>query len=173
MTDLKALQFPIGEFVSPENVTDAEYAAAVAIIANFPKVLRQALSQATDIQLDTPYRPDGWTVRQVVHHLADSHINSFTRIKLALTETQPTIKPYDEAAWANLPDATTRIDSSLLLLEGLHERWTLLMQSLTAAQKRATFYHPDWKHVWVLQEVMVFYAWHCEHHLAHIKLVVK
>src|SRR5579863_10010151 len=125
------LRYPIGKFQSLENVTDTQRRAFIAAIAEAPEKLRAAIAGLKDAQLDTPYRPGGWTVRQVVHHVPDSHMNSYVRFKLALTEDEPTIKPYDEARWAELADAKTAcIETSLALLDSLHERWVLLLRSL-------------------------------------------
>jgi hypothetical protein len=126
------------------------------------------VSGLSEAQLDTPYRPSGWTVRQVVHHLPDSHLNSYTRCRLALTEDAPTIKPYDEAAWAELSDAKTGpIAPSIALLEGLHARWTCLLRGLSDAEFARTFRHPELGEV-RLDWTAGLYAWHCSHHLAHI-----
>jgi hypothetical protein len=121
------------------------------------------------MQLDTPYRPGGWTVRQVVHHLPDSHLHAYTRIKLALTEEEPTIKPYEEARWAELPDARTGpIDPSLALLESLHQRWLLLLRQLRPSDFERRFRHPEHNRMFALDETIALYAWHGRHHVAHI-----
>ncbi|MEH7748645.1 putative metal-dependent hydrolase, partial [Neobacillus drentensis] len=136
-------------------------------IEGLPRLLRDALKDLNNEQLDTPYRSGGWTVRQVIHHLADSHMNAFVRFKLALTEENPVIKPYDETKWAELPDYKLPIDTSLLLLETLHQRWTNLLRSLTPADMEKTFIHPDSGEVSVGENIGI-YAWHGRHHLAHI-----
>jgi hypothetical protein len=167
--NIESLKFPIGHFKQPETVTPEIFADWVKIIADFPKRLIEATDGLTEQQLDTPYRPEGWTVRQVVHHCADSHLNSFVRFKLALTEDNPTIKPYFEERWALLPDGKTlTISSSLKLLEGLHERWAVLLGALTEAERQRTFFHPEHQQEFVLEQYVGFYAWHCSHHLAHI-----
>lgn len=137
-------------------------------MADAPARLRAAVSGLSEPQLDTPYRPGGWTVRQVVHHLPDSHINSYVRFKLALTEDTPTIKPYDEALWAKLPDAVaTPIETSLRLMEGLHGRWVGLLESMSDTDFSRAFRHPEIGMV-RLDQNLALYAWHGKHHVAHI-----
>ena len=140
MTDL---QYPIGRFSFPESTTAAQRQAWIREIARTPRDLRAAVAGLSEEQLDTPYRPGGWTVRQVVHHVPDSHMNAFIRFKLALTEDQPTIKPYDEARWAVLPDATLPVEPSLDLLEALHLRWVRLLESMSERDYQRTFVHPE------------------------------
>jgi hypothetical protein len=166
--DLQRLRFPIGEHQAPEQIGAPQLAAAIDDIADFPRLLRQAVEHLSDADLDTRYRPGGWTLRQVVHHCADSHSNSYTRFKLALTEDRPTIKPYDEALWAELPDSLMPIAPSLNLLEGLHARWAVLLRALAPLDFRRPFLHPEHGRDMHLDEVTLFYAWHCRHHLAHI-----
>ncbi|HLV93810.1 MAG TPA: bacillithiol transferase BstA [Candidatus Acidoferrales bacterium] len=161
------LRYPIGKFKKTEGVSDAQRTALIAAIAEAPAKLRAAATGLTEEQLDTPYRPGGWTVRQVVHHVPDSHMNSLVRFKLALTENEPTIKPYDEARWAELADAKGPIEPSLLLLENLHERWLVLLKSLKAADWQRTFRHPE-RGTMTLEETLQLYAWHGRHHVAHI-----
>lgn len=162
------LRYPIGRFQRPASVSETERNAAIDAIAALPLQLRAAVQGWTDPQFDTPYRPDGWTVRQLLHHIPESHMNSFVRCKLALTEAEPVIKPYDEAAWANLPDATTApVDLSLSLLDFLHQRWVLLLRSLDAVQWKRAFRHPDLG-LMPLDVNVALYAWHGRHHLAHI-----
>jgi DinB superfamily len=122
----------------------------------------------TPLQFDTPYRPGGWTVRQVIHHLPDSHMNGYVRFKLALTEDAPAIKPYDEALWANLPDVRTApVETSLMLLEALHQRWVALLESMSDAEFARVFHHPEVGKL-NLEQYLAGYAWHCKHHVAHI-----
>jgi hypothetical protein len=138
-------------------------------IAAAPGRLRAAVSGLTPPQLDTPYRDNGWTVRQVVHHIPDSHLNAYTRIKLALTEDEPTIKPYEEARWAELPDARGGdIEPSLSLLEFLHQRWLLLLRQLSSNDFDRRFRHPEHGRIFGLNEALAMYAWHGRHHVAHI-----
>lgn len=166
MTDLR---YPIGPFAYTGEMTDARRAACVARIAAAPAHIRAAVAGLDDPQLDTPYRPGGWTVRQVVHHLADSHLNAYTRIRLALTEETPTIKPYDETRWAELPDARTLpVEVSLGLLDGLHARWVGLLGQLGAADGARGFHHPEHGRVMTVDELFAFYAWHGDHHAAHV-----
>ena len=141
---------------------------AMAQIAEAPAKLRAAIRGLSDAQLDTPYREGGWTVRQVVHHVPDSHMNAYVRLRLALTEEQPTIKPYEEAKWAELEDARRApVEMSLALLEPLHERWVRLLRSLRAADFSRTFAHPE-HGVRTLDWLLLVYAWHGAHHTAHI-----
>src|SRR5688572_6189657 len=132
--DLEQLRYPLGQFTEVVPFTAAGRSAAIAQLAALPAQARSAVDGLADAQLDAPYRPDGWTVRQVVHHLADSHMNAFIRIKLALTEENPVIKPYDENAWATLPDSQLPVHYSLDILEGVHERWVTTCSSLTEEQ---------------------------------------
>jgi hypothetical protein len=163
------LRYPIGRFQRPEVVSESDRQNAVESIAGLPAQMRAAVSGWKTDQLDTPYRPDGWTVRQLLHHVPESHMNSYIRFKLALTEDEPLIKPYDEDAWARLPDATTApVDLSLDLLDTLHQRWVLLLRSMTAEQWNRTFRHPE-VGVVRLDVNALLYSWHGKHHLAHIK----
>jgi uncharacterized damage-inducible protein DinB len=162
------LRFPVGRFQRPVSLSDEQRAAAIAAIAAAPAKLRAAVRGLSESQLDTPYRPDGWTVRQVVHHVPDSHSNALTRFKLALTESTPTIKPYDEAAWANLGDVrTTPVETSLVLLEALHDRWVRLLHSIAPADFDRTLNHPE-NGLMNLHQLLALYAWHGEHHVAHV-----
>ncbi|MBC8084118.1 MAG: bacillithiol transferase BstA [Hymenobacter sp.] len=164
------LRYPIGHPMLPTGPLDAGGRTAhVAHIALLPDQVRAAVTGLSAAQLDTPYRPGGWTVRQVIHHLPDSHLNCYTRFRLALTEAHPTVRPYDEQAWAELPDiAATPPAVSLALLEALHIRWTLLLRHLDDEQWQRTFYHPGMQRDFTLDQALVQYAWHGRHHLAHI-----
>jgi len=162
------LRFPTGRFQRPERVTDAQRAQAIAIIEATPRKLRDAVAGLSDTQLDTPYRPDGWTVRQVVHHVPDSHMNAYIRFKLALTENEPTIKPYAEAQWAALPDSrTTPVETSLAMLDTLHERWMHVLRAMQPADFSRTLMHPE-NGVMTLDHLLAMYAWHGPHHTAHV-----
>lgn len=162
------LRYPIGRFQRPASITAENRAAWIDEIAGLPRLLSKAVAGLKDLELDTPYRPDGWTVRQVVHHVADSHINSYVRFRLAMTEDVPTIKPYDEAAWAGLADAkVARVELSLHLLEALHSRWVIFLQSLKSADLTRTFKHPE-RGEMSLELALALYAWHGRHHVAHI-----
>lgn len=163
------LKFPIGEYRKHELITPVLREQFIGDIKTFPTRIKAATAQLTDAQLDTPYREGGWTIRQVVQHCADSHSNSLTRFKLALTEDRPVIKPYLEALWAELSDSKTMpLEPAFKMLEGIHERWVVLLQSLTEEQLQRTFIHPESKREITLDENMAIYAWHCNHHLAHV-----
>ena len=162
------LRYPIGKFSYSGPPTDDQRRALLDDIARTPENLRSAVKGATDAQIDTPYRPGGWTVRQVVHHVPDSHMNAVIRFKLALTEDEPTIKPYAEDRWAELADTkATPLEVSLALLESLHDRWVWLLRSLTPADWKRTFRHPEIG-VMSLEKTLAMYAWHGRHHVAHV-----
>ncbi len=161
-------RYPIGSFTPVLPATPALRHASVEAIAALPERLRAAVAGLADPQLDTPYRDGGWTVRQVVHHLADSHMNGFIRVKLALTEDQPTIKPYDETAWARLADARLPIDVSLNLIDALHRRWAAIYAAMTPADFDRPFVHPELGSPQTLDRHVQNYAWHGRHHVAHI-----
>ncbi len=162
------LSYPIGKFEYSGSSTDADRARYIEEIAATPHRLRSAVSGLTAAQLDTPYRPGGWTVRQVVHHLPDSHLNAYVRFKLALTEDEPLIKTYEEALWAETPEIkSTPIETSLMLLESLHLRWVELLQKLTPADYQRKLRHPEMGTM-ALDRYLAMYAWHGNHHIAHI-----
>jgi len=162
------LRFPIGRYQAPATITSEQRGEWIQTLALAPAKLRASVDKLSQEQLDTPYRPDGWTVRQVVHHLPDSHMNAYVRFRLALTEVEPTIKPYDEKLWAELPDAkASAISASLELLDGLHGRWVALLGALTPQQFQRTLRHPEIGLI-TLEWTLGLYAWHCNHHLAHI-----
>lgn len=165
MTDLR---FPIGKFHFDGPLTNEQKEHAIDAIASTPANLRRAVKSLSESQLDTPYRPEGWTVRQVVHHMPDSHLNSYVRFKLALTEDEPTIKPYAEDRWAELADTKqTPIAVSLTLLDSLHDRWVRLLRSFGAEEWKRTFRHPELGTT-TLEKALAIYAWHGKHHVAHI-----
>ena len=162
------LRYPIGKFHFDGTLSDEQKQAFLDEIARTPANLRAAVKGLSEVQLDTPYRPDGWTVRQVVHHIPDSHLNSYVRFKLALTEDEPTIKPYAEDRWAELADTkSTPIEVSLTLLESLHDRWIRLLRSLSQEDWKRTFRHPDLGAM-TLEKSLALYAWHGRHHVAHV-----
>lgn len=173
-TELEVLRYPIGRFKKPETLTDKNISEFIKPLSNFPQRLRKETEHLTDEQLNTPYRPEGWTVRQVVHHCADSHINAYTRFKLTLTEDTPTIKPYFETRWAKLPDGKTLpIEPSLKLLEGLHARWANMLKSLSDKELKRTLINPESNITYRLDVMTALYTWHCNHHLAHITELKK
>lgn len=165
MTDLR---YPVGPFVAPATFAAADRAAAITTLAELPARMRLACAGLTEAQLDTPYRPGGWTVRQVVHHTADSHINAYLRTKFALSDDQPTIRPYPEAIWAEMADAKAApVTMSLTLLDALHGRWVLLLGSLAAERFARTLLHPE-RGPMTIDDVLAMYAWHSRHHTAHV-----
>ncbi|UTR13127.1 bacillithiol transferase BstA [Salipaludibacillus sp. LMS25] len=163
---MEDLRYPIGQF-EENSYTLEQVNRWIEEIAHLPEQLKTAVRGLNDHQLDTPYRHGGWTVRQVVHHLPDSHMNAYIRFKWALTEDQPTIKPYMEAKWAELPDASMPIDVSLALLDALHNRWATFLTSLEPTDLEKTFSHPEAGTVKLGVNIGI-YAWHGRHHLAHI-----
>ena len=162
------VRYPIGTFNLKSAPSSEEITSAIDAISEAPAKLRAAVEGLSSEQLDTPYRPGGWTIRQVVHHVPDSHLNSYCRFKLALTEDEPTIKPYHEDRWAELEDSrATPTEVSLALLESLHKRWVLLLNSLGPDDFKRTFRHPELGVVSLAQNVCL-YGWHGRHHVAHI-----
>ena len=162
------LRYPIGKFNATDTLSDEQRARCIREITEAPAALRAAIAGLSEDQLNTPYRPEGWTVRQVVHHLPDSHLNAYIRFKLTVTETEPTVKPYAEALWAELIDGRTAdIGISLTLLDSLHTRWVMFLKSLKPAEFERKLTHPEIGFIrlhWLLQE----YAWHGRHHVAQI-----
>lgn len=161
------LSYPIGKFDKIFEVTPELKREFINEIAALPIKLKNSVKDLSDEQLNTPYRLEGWTVRQTIHHIADSHLNSIIRFKLALTEDAPTIRPYYEDRWAKLDDSFLPIDSSMKIIEGLHERWTTLLNSMTDEEFQRKLTHPD-SGEWTLEEFLGLYAWHGKHHTAHI-----
>ena len=165
-------QYPIGDFKAPVSYTPEDLRKWTTTIKEFPGRLRQAIMNLNEKQLDTPYRTGGWTIRQVVHHCADSHINSLMRFKWALTEDNPTVKPYEEADWALLPDYRLPVESSLKILEGVHQHWVALLESFNEEQWERTFMRPSGEKI-PLKKALALYHWHSKHHLAHVTETVK
>ncbi len=166
---IEALRYPIGRFVSPEKISASERAKLIEEIAAAPAALRAAVKGLSEAQLESPYREGGWTIRQLVHHVADSHINAYVRMKLALTEDEPRITTYMEDKWAELPDSrAVPLETSLRLLESVQERWVSIMRSMTDAQWQRVYMHPDLGR-YPLDRQAALYAWHGKHHVAHIK----
>jgi uncharacterized damage-inducible protein DinB len=167
------LRYPIGKFSYDGPLSEEQKRAFLDDLAQTPKNLRAAVQGLSEAQLDTPYRRGGWTVRQVVHHVPDSHLNSYVRFKLALTEDEPTIKPYAEDRWAQLADTkATPVEVSLTLLESLHDRWVRLLRSLTQDEWKRTFRHPE-VGAMNLEKTLALYAWHGRHHVAHVTALRK
>ncbi len=163
------LRYPIGPFTYQGLMTPTAREREIEEILGAPAALRAAIEELSERQLDTPYREGGWTVRQVIHHLADSHLHAYVRFRLGLTEQDPPVKPYDQAGWAELADARTApVDLSLSLLEALHERWVLLMRSLPAAAFERAVRHPEWSEPLTLDRLVALYSWHGRHHTAQI-----
>ena len=161
------LRFPIGKFDSSAEITLESRQKFIQTISNLPQELTKAIDDLNDERLDTPYRPAGWTVRQTVHHVADSHLNSFCRFKIALTEENPTIRPYWEDRWAELADSRMPIDVSLKIVEGVHARWTNLLEAMSEADFQKKLIHPETGE-WTLERSLALYEWHSRHHTAHI-----
>ncbi len=167
--NIEKLKFPIGKWKVPTLIDAEVLKEYISTIESFPRSLQKAVENLSDEQLDTPYREGGWSIRQVVHHCADSHMNSLIRLKLALTEDVPAIKPYREELWAELADSKNLpIFHSLQIIEGVHARWVAVLNSLSDTQFDCTFIHPESKRTFNLREHSSLYAWHCEHHLMHI-----
>jgi len=167
--NLEELKYPIGKFKTPDTITSEILTKYISDIESFPQKLRAEVENLTDEQLDTPYRPDGWTIRQVVNHCADSHMNGLIRHKLLLTENKPIIKPYMEDRWAELADSKTMpIASALQIVDGVHKRWTVLLKSIRGSDLKRTYIHPEHGKEFQLEESIALYAWHCNHHFAHI-----
>lgn len=168
MQNLDSLRYPIGPMPTPQVYTAGQREANLTAIAGYPQRLTELVQTWPDTRLDTPYRPDGWTVRQVVHHVADSHMNAYIRTRLALTEENPRISPYEEHEWAKLADSELPIGPSLTLLANLHLRWVYCLRNLMPDQQERTYLHPGNQQTYRLTDVLAMYAWHGEHHYQHI-----
>ncbi|EOZ93727.1 hypothetical protein A33Q_3673 [Indibacter alkaliphilus LW1] len=168
-TDLK---YPIGKFQAPTSFSIVEIQQWIQDIKAFPAQVKAEVFRLGAAGLEKPYREGGWTGRQVIHHCADSHYNSFMRFKLALTEEIPSIKPYHEDLWAKQVDYDIPIDASMAILEGLHIRWTTLLESLSLEDMQRTFYHPEMKREIRLDHNIALYSWHCRHHLGQLNLII-
>lgn len=163
------LRYPIGQYSPPSTIGRSELDAWIANLDAMPRNLRQAVEGLTDNLLDTAYRPGGWTARQVVHHIADGHMSAYTRFRLALTEETPTVKPFEETAWAELPDARSGpIEPSLAIIDGLHRRWVMLLRSLSDDDFKRTYRHPQRGELVRLEDTLGYFAWHSRHHVAQI-----
>lgn len=169
---LEKLKFPIGKFHKPATISKEQVDLWITEISTFPQRLATVTQQLSATDWETPYRPEGWNARQVVHHCADSHMNSFIRFKLALTENHPSIKPYMEDVWAEGPDYAADPNISLALLQALHQRWVILLRSLGPSDLDKTFFHPESHKIYTLAENIGIYAWHGNHHLAHVQSIL-
>ena len=168
--DIEKLKFPIGHFDNHMEVSSENLDNWKTTIHNFPSQLKAVASSLSSKELNWKYRPEGWAIKQVVHHLADSHMNAIIRMKLALTEDTPTILPYDEAKWAEISDGLSEnIEPSLQILEGIHERWGLLLENLKETDWNRMYFHPEHQRLFSVKEALGIYDWHCRHHLAHIE----
>jgi len=174
MSDLDKLRYPVGKFERPTApIGRAGRETHLKTIEDTPSRLRSLVGGLSDAQLERTYRPGGWTIRQVVHHVPDSHMNAYIRMKLAATEDCPTIRTYEEQLWAELPEAKSGpVKMSLDLLDALHSRWVLFLRSLTDEQFNRPFNHKDWGRV-TIEESMTLYSWHCRHHTAHVELALR
>ncbi|HUF04035.1 MAG TPA: putative metal-dependent hydrolase [Aridibacter sp.] len=161
------LRYPIGDFEKPSDASAEKRSEWIATIRELPSNIDAAVKGLGEDKIDTPYRPEGWTIRQVVHHVADSHLNAYCRFKLALTEENPTIKPYDEGAWASLSDSEMDPSVSLQLIDSVHRRFANLLEHMTESDFSRTLDHPD-SGAWELSKMLALYAWHSKHHTAHI-----
>jgi uncharacterized damage-inducible protein DinB len=169
-----ALRYPVGKFREDGEFKNISNQQAIKVLAGFSKKLKDEVHNISEDELYYRHRPGGWTIRQIIHHLADSNMNAFCRMKLVVTEDKPTIKPYDESAWANTDDAAAApIESSLKIIEGLMERWRILVESMNDKDMKRTLHHPQYNKTMSADELLQMYAWHCEHHLAHIRNAKK
>lgn len=172
--DSDKIKFPIGKLELPDSISSANLESYILSISSFGTRLKKAVETLSETDLDNQYRPGGWTVRQLVHHCAESHMNGFIRMKLALTENEPVILPYNQDAWAQLEDDKKMpIEASIQLLIGLHERWGYLIRSLTTDELQKAYIHPEYHQRFTIAASAGNYAWHCDHHLAHITEWVK
>ena len=170
---LDQLKYPIGTFQNPSEITPELLKSWTNDIADLPSKIKNITTNLSEEELSWHYRPEGWTITQVIHHLADSHMNSIIRFKIALTEDDPAIRGYDETAWAELDDYSCNIHQSLILLEGLHHRWVKLIDNFTEDELQKTFYHPERNQKYTLKTAIGMYAWHSNHHIAHIEQAIK
>jgi DinB superfamily len=168
---MEHLKYPIGKFSFID--LDDNYSIWIQTINEFPSLLQRQITTMTDVQLEKPYRPHGWTGRQVIHHLADSHMQALSRFKWSLTESRPTIKTYKEELFADLPDYSLPIESALLILNGVHQKWSKIMSNLTPTQWQREYHHPDLDKYFTLREASALYAWHCMHHLGHLSIIAN
>lgn len=170
--EIEQVKYPVGRHQPKAKYTLAEIQDFINTIRLFPSTLNALVKAISEAQLNTQYRIDGWTVRQVIHHVADSHMNAVLRFKMALTENNPTIKPYDEAAFARLNDYEQPIEPSLNIIESVHQKWLFILSAMKPDDFLKTYFHPQHQILFTLQQALATYDWHCRHHLAHINLVV-
>jgi hypothetical protein len=167
--DIEKLKYPIGPYQKPDNYTPELISDSIAILTALPSWMDVCIENLDEHQLHTPYREGGWTIQQVVHHVADSHMNAYIRLKLALTENNPTIKPYDESAWAKLIDTDiVPVNISVTLLHSMHRRWVAVLKNMQPKDWERTYYHPEHQRNFPIWEMTAMYAWHSKHHTAHI-----
>jgi DinB superfamily len=172
--DIELLKYPIGKYKKPTAFSPLDIALGIKTIQEFPAKIKQATTGLDKTKLEYKHRPGGWTVQQLVHHCADSHLNAFIRVKLALTEEKPNVKPYIENEWVKLKDTTEApLEWSLMIIEGMHNRWAVLLTGMSTLDLKKTYYHPEHKRLVTMEEVISTYAWHCHHHLAHIKQALE
>ncbi|MEQ9405462.1 MAG: putative metal-dependent hydrolase [Cyclobacteriaceae bacterium] len=172
--DLEKLKYPVDRYKAPAEITKEQIEEWITILEGVPAKLRDLVENLSYDSLDWIYRPKGWTIKQVVHHLADSHMNSFIRFKLIMTEETPTVRPYEQTAWAEMPDANDpHVGSSLSILDGIHERLTILLKDLISDDWNRTFIHPEYEGELKLSWLIGLYAWHSRHHLAHIQQAIE
>jgi DinB superfamily len=169
MTELEQLQFPIGKHVYTNSITPQEIQEYIGVLTHFPSWVESTITNLDAAQLFTPYRDGGWNIHEVIHHCADSHMNCLLRLKLALTENNPTICPYDEAAWATCADYQLPLNYATTILHAIHPKLVALFASLTVEQWQRTYYHPGYKQTFNMMGLLHLYAWHCRHHFAHIQ----
>lgn len=172
---MEHLKYPIGRFsLSIADMNEAVMESCIKRIETFPDRLHKLAELLSTAMLETQYRPDGWTVRQVIHHCADSHLNAYLRFKLALTEVNPLICAYKESEWAKMSDASElAIEASLLIIEGIHNRWAHMLNHMDSDHWNRGYFHPEKNRIVMLKEALALYAWHCDHHLGHIKLIAE
>ncbi len=169
---MDSLRYPVGKYTPPASITSLQVSNWIDEIEKLPSQIKETIKNFKESDLEKTYRPNGWTARQVIHHLADSHVNSYTRFKLAVTEEHPAIRPYHENLWAELADGKSApVYFSINILEAIHARWVLFLRSLKPEDFKRTLFHPESKKVYVLDEFVGMYAWHGRHHLGHLKIV--
>ena len=166
------LKYPIGKFEYGKSYTADDNRKHISIIEEYPKELRLLISDFTPSQFDNSYRPDGWTARQIIHHIADSHMNAYIRLKLSLTEDKPVIKPYNQDLWANLPDGKNApLETSLSIIDAVHGRWGFLLRTLHEQDLQRSYIHPEYNREFRLDELLALYAWHGRQHYEHLKII--